>query len=127
MSLLYAGIFSTGITICWLPLFLQANPEWKDKVFAEIMTLLDTHAPDHSEPLTTRLTRIPVHAWETGTPAFDACLLETIRICLSGTFLRRALVDGLSVNGQPLEKGVFIAYPVADVNQNPRLYPDPER
>jgi sterol 14-demethylase len=127
--MLFAGIFSTGIMTCWLPFFLYVNPEWKAKVMLEIQLILDRHAPspEGDELLTARLARIPPQVLETEMPIFDACLRETIRLCMSGTFLRRALVDGIEVGGHGIEMGTFMAYPVADAHLNPEYYPDPLR
>lgn len=135
MSILFAGTFSTGISSCWLHLYLHESPTWKSKVIAELEMLLERYSPfgqslsvdKDSESLSDRLACIPPHAWDTDTPVLDACLRETIRLTMSGTFLRRALVDGIVVGGRHIEKGTFIAYPVGDVHLDGEIYPEPTR
>jgi cytochrome P450 len=59
-------------------------------------------------------------------PLSDAVIRETLRICLSGTALRRNLHQDIKIGGHTIERGAFMAYS-ADVHLNEELYPNPEK
>jgi cytochrome P450 len=118
----------TRLAACWVLLQLAANPSWKEKVKAEVESLIDLHTnPTSTEPLHKRLSAIPVTAWEDSMPVLDAVQRETLRLINTGTALRRNVIEDLNVDGKAVEKGAFLAYSIADVHLNPDIYRDPLR
>jgi cytochrome P450 len=113
---------------CWVLLRLAENPYWKEKVKAEVDSLIALHTNTTStEPLHKRLSAIPVTAWEDEMPVLDAVQRETLRLIQSGTVLRRNVIEDLKVDGKIIEKGAFLGYSLADVHHNPDIYHDPLR
>ena len=119
---------SQSILACWLLLHLATNATWKSKATAEILCLISKYSTGNSnssDSLQTRLSTIPISAWEDELPALDLAIRETIRIALSGTAFRRNLVDDLAISGKVIEKGTFMVYSLADVHLDPEIYPNP--
>ena len=125
MKMLFSGTITTGVISSWLPLLLGTSPEWKGKVMADLNGVLERYSPLKDEPTHIRLSRIPAQAWESEVQNLDLCFRETTRACLTGSFLRRVLCDGVHFGGEELKTGTFIAYPIGDVHLNPEIYPDP--
>ena len=114
-------------TACWALVFLASNPEWKKQVKAEIDALIAKHTDTVSrDPLHKRLAAIPISAWEDEMPVLDVVIRETIRLILTGTALRRNLIEELTVSSGTIRKGDFVAYLVADAHLNPEIYKRPE-
>ncbi len=57
----------------------------------------------------------------------DLIIRETIRMSMSGTFLRRSVGKDVEVQGVMVQKGDFLAYPASDVHMNKDIYTDPEK
>ncbi|PPQ80150.1 hypothetical protein CVT26_011784 [Gymnopilus dilepis] len=127
LSVVFAGVVNTGINSCWALVFLASNPEWKKQVKAEIDALISKHTDTVSrDPLHKRLAAIPISAWEDEMPVLDVVIRETIRLILTGTALRRNLIEELTVSSGTIRKGDFVAYLVADAHLNPEIYERPE-
>lgn len=58
-------------------------------------------------------------------PVLELIVRETMRISFIATLLRRNVVEDLEVSGKNVQRGAFLAYPVADVHHNPEYYPNP--
>lgn len=110
---------------CWNIVYVGMHPEWKAKVKAEVDALLNQYTSNPSDSLHKRLAAIPVSAWEDEMPVFDSVIRETLRLVLTGTALRRNVVDNIDVSGYTIGKGDFIAYNIADVHLNPDIYSQP--
>ncbi|KAF8182333.1 cytochrome P450 [Pholiota molesta] len=99
LSVVFAGVINTGINSCWALVFLASHPEWKAKAKAEIGAMIEKHTNTTSgEPLHKRLAAVPVSAWEDEMPVMELIIRETLRIVVSGTALRRNLVEDLTVS-----------------------------
>ncbi|KAG6860941.1 hypothetical protein C0995_005771 [Termitomyces sp. Mi166 len=119
-------VINTGMNVCWNLLYLGMNPEWREKVYAEVQALL-THHSDAlpSQPLHQRLASIPMQAWEDEMPVLDSVIRETLRVVATGTLLRRNLGKDVEIEGSTIRRGDFLAFSSADVHHNPEIYPEP--
>ena len=77
------------------------------------------------DPLHSRLSTIPLDAWEEELPSLDVIIRETLRISGSGTFLRRNIEKDIQVGEATIRRGDFLAYSSAEVNHNPDIYTNP--
>jgi len=115
------------VSASWIFLFLSFHKEWKQKVAQEVTSLIQTHTdPTSSEPLHKRLSTISVSAWEKEMPNLDLVLRETVRLVVNITAVRRNLFQDLDIIAQqPVPKGHFVAYSLADAHLNPDIYTNP--
>ncbi|KAH9477139.1 Cytochrome P450 monooxygenase [Psilocybe cubensis] len=128
LSVIFAGVINTGINSCWAIVYLASHPEWKAKVKAEINSLIEKHTNTVStEPLHKRLAAIPISAWDDELPVLELVIRETLRLAISGTALRRNLIEELTIANGQVKKGDFVAYSLADVHLNPDIYEQPEK
>jgi cytochrome P450 len=58
-------------------------------------------------------------------PTLELVLRETLRLIVTGTALRRNVVDDIPLYNKIVRKGAFMAYPLSDVHLNPDVYTDP--
>ncbi|KAG8720691.1 hypothetical protein FRC09_009125 [Ceratobasidium sp. 395] len=124
---LFAGIINTGLMSAWLFIFLDQEPEWRDKVVLELRVMLDKYAPILDDHVTTveRLLNVPPHAWENELPILDDCIRETIRRILSTAMLRRVVNGETEIAGKTIPDGTFLVYSAGEVHNDPSIYPDP--
>ncbi|KAG6830044.1 hypothetical protein H0H92_002462 [Tricholoma furcatifolium] len=127
LGVIFAGVINTGVNVCWNLIYLGIHPEWKEKVIAEVNTLLANHGDISLTglPLHKRLASIPLSAWEDEMPILDAVIRETLRITSAGTALRRNIGKDMDVDESMIQRGEFMAYSMADVHHNPDIYPNP--
>ncbi|KAG6918625.1 hypothetical protein DXG01_013036 [Tephrocybe rancida] len=127
LTTVLAGVSNTGMNICWNLIYLGIYGEWKAKVIAEVRQLLANHTDASStEPLHKRLSIIPLEAWEDEMPALDGVIRETLRMTMSSTAMRRNMQRDIQLSSGTLRRGDFLAYSMADVHEDPELYPNPE-
>lgn len=113
---------------CWAIVFLASHPEWKAKVKAEINAIIEKHTNTLStEPLHKRLAAIPISVWDDELPVLELVIRETLRLSISGTALRRNVVEELIIANGRVNKGDFVAYSLADVHMNPEIYDQPDK
>ena len=58
-------------------------------------------------------------------PVLDLIIRETLRISLAGLALRRNVLEDLTISGGLVKPGDFVAYSLADVHLNPKIYSQP--
>ena len=88
--------------------------------------MIQTHTNTiSSDPLHKRLSAIPVSAWEEGMPVLDLIIRETLRLTMNATFLRRNVLEDITIGNKRLPRGHFLAYQVADAHLNPDIYDNP--
>jgi len=58
-------------------------------------------------------------------PILDSVIRETLRLTITGTALRRNLLEELVISEGKVLKGDFVAYSVADAHLNPEIYKNP--
>ncbi|KAG6899118.1 hypothetical protein C0993_000644 [Termitomyces sp. T159_Od127] len=126
LNVIFAGVINTGMNVCWNLLYLGMNPQWKEKVHAEVQALL-THHTDalFGQPLHQRFASISMTAWEDEMPVMDSVIRETLRVVATGTLLRRNLGKDVVIEGSKISRGEFLAFSSADVHHNPEIYPEP--
>jgi len=79
-----------------------------EHVRAELDSVVDKYAPDHSLSLTDRYALIPIEGWETEMPLLDLCLRETIRLQLGGTMYRRNISNSdVVIGNEVVPSGAF--------------------
>lgn len=73
MGTLFAGIVNSGLMSAWIFIFLDQEPEWRDKVVDELRTLLNKYAPSSEKyaSMGERFSRIPPEAWENEMPILE--------------------------------------------------------
>lgn len=73
------------------------------------------------------LASLTLQQWESEFPVIGNCLSETLRLALPGTVFRRN-ASGADVpigsSGEVIPKGAYTAYAIADIHQNPQIYPN---
>ncbi|KAB8346184.1 hypothetical protein FH972_023230 [Carpinus fangiana] len=131
LGAVFAAQLNSGINIATQLCHLGANKEWHAKSLEEVRAVAAQHAPDASAPLLEQLQHIPPDLWEHGFPLLDQSLRETIRMQLLGSSFRRN-TSGKDVvirhaDGTPevIPPGAFVAYNIADVHYNPRIFNSP--
>ncbi|KIJ99908.1 hypothetical protein K443DRAFT_155252 [Laccaria amethystina LaAM-08-1] len=127
MGLLIAGARATGTTACWLLTYLGGHSEWRAKAASEIEFLLAStpYSSDISQPLSLRLSTIPLDVWESSTPVLDAIIRETTRVAQPHTAMRRNIGPEIYINNKIIPTGAYVIYPFSDVHLDPEIYPDP--
>ena len=78
-----------------------------------------------SDPLHTRLSTIPLNAWEDELPSLDLIIRETLRISGSFTAFRRNIGQDIQTEETTIKRGDFVVYSTADANLNPDIYANP--
>ncbi|QRV94618.1 cytochrome P450 family protein [Ceratobasidium sp. AG-Ba] len=129
LFVLFAGIINTGLMSAWLFIFLDQEPEWRDKVVAELDAIIDQHAPASGSyaSLAERFSSVPPSAWENELPVLDDCIRETIRRVLSTAMLRRVTDGDIQIAGKTVPNGTFLAYSAADTHNDPTIFPNPRK
>ncbi|CAE6440153.1 unnamed protein product [Rhizoctonia solani] len=129
MGTLFAGIVNSGLMSAWIFIFLDQEPQWKDKVIQELRGLLNKYAPASESYGTVgeRLAKIPPQGWEHEMPILEACLRETIRLIASGALLRRVVNGDLEVGGRKISNGSFLVYLTGETHSDPEIYPNPSK
>ncbi|KAF8804683.1 cytochrome P450 [Phlegmacium glaucopus] len=126
MIIIFAGVVNTGVNACWALLHLGTNPKWKRKAIDEFKALVEKHTnTTSSDPLHTRLSAIPLEAWEDELPSLDLIIRETLRLTVSLTLFRRNLGNDIQAGEATIKRGDFLVYTIADVNLNPDVYTNP--
>ncbi|KAH7316408.1 cytochrome P450 [Rhizoctonia solani] len=125
MGTLFAGIVNSGLMSAWIFIFLDQEPEWKDRVVKNCRRYL----------IGERLSRIPPQGWEREMPVLESCLRETIRLIASGALLRRVVNGDLELGGErsPMGEGLaltfesssFLVYQAGETHSNPEIYSNP--
>lgn len=108
-------------------IYLAHNPEWKEKVLAEIALAARNHCSDPNSTLVDQLTSLPIEIWETGFPIIDICLRESIRL-QSNNMAMRQNISGKDIRIADIliPNGAFVGYHKADIHKDNDVYPNPD-
>ncbi|KAJ8112688.1 hypothetical protein OPT61_g4995 [Boeremia exigua] len=126
---LFAGLLNSGINAAWVLCYLATSPEWLAKCRDELRTVTSKYAPDTTQPLRYQLDHVPLEAWESEFPIIDLCLKDSIRLNLLGTAFRKNISGHALPTGNGMEiipPDAVVTYAMADVHQDPSVYPNPE-
>ncbi|CUA72666.1 hypothetical protein RSOLAG22IIIB_04986 [Rhizoctonia solani] len=129
MGVLFVAIVNTGLMAAWILIFLDQEPEWRDKVIQEVQTLLNRYAPASQSygSISERFSIIPLEAWENEMPVLEACLRETIRLVFATALLRRVVSGDVDIEGKKISNGSFLVYLAGETHSNPDIYPNPNK
>lgn len=94
---------------------------------SEVEDVLSKHSFDISKPLHSRLSEVPLEAWEESLPTLDLVISETFRLVMNQTVLRRNIGEDVEIPGGQghVPSGAFVAYSNADAHLEPEIYDDP--
>lgn len=90
-------------------------------------SLLDKYSPLSSCKVSSRLSSIPLEAWESEVPILDAIIRETTRLAQPHAAMRRNVGPELYINNKLIPTDAYVVYPFSDVHLDPEIYPDPWR
>lgn len=100
-------------TLC----FLGANPEWQEKVRAEVLAATDRKTPNGIQDA---LETLSLSDWETRFPLTCACIHETIRISLSSVFSRYHFgPDDLRMGEHTLRQATTVVRALLSISPSP--------
>jgi len=125
LSFIWVGILSASVNAYWMLIFLSLHKEWKQRVIAEVNSIIEKYTNTSTDPLLhKRLAAVPLSVWEEEMPVLDLVLRETLRLTVDGSLPRR-IHDDLEIVGKRISKGSFFVYQAADAHLNPDIYTNP--
>ena len=77
--------------------------------------------------VSSRLSFIPLEAWECEAPVLDSIIRETTRLAQPHVAMRRNLGPELEIDNKFIPTGAYVIYPFSDVHLDPEIYRDPWR
>lgn len=110
----FAGHDTTSSAISFTLLILSHHPEAQEKIFAEILEVLETKE---------ELTIDDFSKME----YLDRCIKECLRIYPPVTFISRELSEDFIHDGFTQPKGTVCNIHIYDVHRDPEIFPDPEK
>ena len=129
LGALFAGQLNSGINAAWMLLYLADNKKWHQLVKEEVDTVASRYCADTSLPMSERLMKVPIEAWESEFPTIDLVLRESIRLQLGGNAFRK------NISGKPIplnKEGTeviptdaYATYAVTELHLNADIYTDP--
>ncbi|KAJ3891758.1 cytochrome P450 [Lentinula edodes] len=127
LGFLFGGVYNATKAISWILIYISMHPQWKIAIRSEVEDLLSKHSFDISKPLHSRLSEVPLEAWEESLPALDLVISETFRLVMNQTVLRRNIGEDVEIPGGQghVPSGAFVAYSNADAHLEPEIYDDP--
>ncbi|KAJ4361124.1 uncharacterized protein N0V89_001693 [Didymosphaeria variabile] len=125
---LLAALLNSGINAAWVLCYLALNPQWKERVRAEVDGAILKHSTGPSQTPVDILAKLTLDEWESEFPVINMCLQESIRLQTVGTAFRKNVGDKavkIGSTGEIVPKYGFVAFPVDDVHMNSEIYSDP--
>ena len=122
--------------LCFLFLYLARNPDWQERVLAEVrenvsMAVLGLSSKTNLHPNSERSDELPTNKLILQTLSklhlLEACLLETLRLKPSAPLRSRQTVSDVQVCGTTLPRGTLIGWSPYALHRHPGLWPDPTR
>ncbi|KAJ3874346.1 cytochrome P450 [Lentinula edodes] len=127
LGFLFGGVYNATKAISWILIYISMHSQWKISIRSEVEDVLSKHSFDLSKPLHSRLSEVPLEAWEESLPALDLVISETFRLVMNQTVLRRNIGEDVEIPGGQghVPSGAFVAYSNADAHLEPEIYDDP--
>ena len=111
-TFMLAGHETTANALSWMWYLLALNPEARDRMLAEVDTVLGPRRPTVAD-----LRRLP---WTT------ACFQEAMRIYPPAWVIPRKAVAADMIDGHRIPKGATVLIPIHAIHHDARYWPDPE-
>lgn len=131
MASLFSGVINSGISGCWLLMYLARDARWSATVEEEIRTVAAKHSRSDDptrKSLVEQLMEIPLEAWEHEFPMMDLCFRETLRLQTVGTIIRKnSSGHDIPIGNEIIPNGSYATYHICDAHLNPDIYADPEK
>lgn len=112
----------------WPLTFLANSCEWQERCRDEVRAVLSKHGESPNQPTSDVFAKMSLQSWESEFPVLQACLQETLRIGLTGTYLRKN-VSGKEIpigdTGQVIPAGSYAVCLPEYVHLDPDIFPDP--
>ncbi|GAW09068.1 cytochrome P450 [Lentinula edodes] len=127
LGFLFGGVYNATKAISWILIYISMHSQWKMAIRSEVENVLSKHSFDISKPLYSRLSEVPLEAWEESLPTLDLVISETFRLVMNQTVLRRNIGEDVEIPGGQghVPSGAFVAYSNADAHLEPEIYDDP--
>jgi cytochrome P450 len=112
MTLLLAGHETTALALTWAFLLLDRNPEARDRLEAELATVLGSEpaAPEDLPAL----------------PYTQAIVNETLRLYPPAYVTGREAVRDTTIHGTPIPKGHIVLISMYTTHRDERFFPEPD-
>jgi cytochrome P450 len=111
-TFMLAGHETTANALSWMWYMLAREPEARDRMLAEVDSVLDGRRPAADD--------LPKLTW-TG-----ACVQEAMRMFPPAWAIPRMAVENDEIDGHRIPKGSSILIPVHSIHHDARWWPDPE-
>lgn len=112
-TFMIAGHETTANGLAWMWYLLGLNSEARERMYAEIDTVLDGRRPTADD--------IPALPWTT------ACLREALRFFSPVWMIPRSAVKDDVIDGHRIPRGSTVTVPVNSVHHDKRWWPNPEQ
>ncbi|KAI0072662.1 cytochrome P450 [Panus rudis PR-1116 ss-1] len=124
ISIYLIGVPTVTSAVTALLVYMQTQPEWMERVQADVKAFAATHANTGKGNIPFANTSLS--DWDKASPNLDQCISETLRLTIIGGFLRQTATDTPVRPGLTLSKGTFALFPSAELHLNPTYYPSPD-
>ncbi|KAJ3799000.1 cytochrome P450 [Lentinula aff. detonsa] len=127
IGFLFGSVYNTTKAISWILIYISLHPHWISSIRSEVEGVLSEVPIDASEPLHSKLSQVPIEAWEDSMPILDLIISETLRLTMNQTVLRRNVGEDVQIPGGngSVPSGAFAVYSHADAHLQPEIYPEP--
>jgi pentalenene oxygenase len=113
ITMLGAGTESTAAAVCWTLYLLARHPDLRQRLYAEVDTVLAGRTPGHDDLPALEFTRRVV--------------TESLRLCPPLWLLTRVTTAPVTLAGRFLPAGTTIMYSPHAIQRQAAVYPDPRR
>ncbi|KAK8117712.1 cytochrome P450 6A1 [Apiospora kogelbergensis] len=125
-----AGVFNTTFATTWNLCCLATNPDWLERVRAEVNGVVAEHRLSETEPLVDILQRLSLRDWETKFGVLQSTITESIRFTMAGAVVRKNISGKDMKIGNTryvIPNGSLAIHATADAHMDEGIYPEPLR
>lgn len=132
-GMLFASIINTSSMFAWTIALASADREIWAKMRGEIDETLDRLSKENGlsprAPIADKVAALSIEQLEDNFGYTYWCIRETIRIMMVDFAYRRndCPGDSITVDGQPVRQGEYLAFCMGTLHRDERIYADPER